>query len=245
MSFGRLSRTTWPIDAAEVDFGFADFGVDGYKRFVLKEYQALNRLTADELVAFTEQAGFRGRGKSAATCELEIPDLCCWRGTRASGCSTTRFSCCCARSEDHGCATVQRASQRLPSVAHRAASAVIFSHHFHITGTRPPAWLHSDMVGGVAVMTFFTISGYLVTLSWLRDPRVLAFVAKRLVRLWPGKNGGGSAGARRCANFGPVFTTLSPVNSDACSHVEHWRNLLAGRGLRKLAGFFRPIHWLA
>ena len=58
-----------------------------------------------------------------------------------------------------------------------AASAVIFSHHFHITGTRPPAWLHSDMVGGVAVMTFFTISGYLVTLSWLRDPRVLA--------LWP------------------------------------------------------------
>ena len=26
-----------PIDAAEVDFGFADFGVDGYKRFVFKE----------------------------------------------------------------------------------------------------------------------------------------------------------------------------------------------------------------
>ena len=30
-----------------------------------------------------------------------------------------------------------------------AASAVIFSHHFHITGTRPPAWLHSDMGGGL------------------------------------------------------------------------------------------------
>lgn len=47
-----------PIDAAEVDFGFADFGVEGYKRFVFKEYQQLNRLTADELVAISRQAGF-------------------------------------------------------------------------------------------------------------------------------------------------------------------------------------------
>ena len=47
-----------PIDAAEVDFGFADFGVEGYKRFVFNEYKALNRLTADELVGLVEQAGF-------------------------------------------------------------------------------------------------------------------------------------------------------------------------------------------
>ena len=47
-----------PIDAAEVDFGFADFGVEGYKRFVFKEYQQLNRLTADELVDLAVQAGF-------------------------------------------------------------------------------------------------------------------------------------------------------------------------------------------
>ena len=67
-----------------------------------------------------------------------------------------------------------------------AALAVIFSHHFPVTGTQPPAWLHSNMVGGVAVMTFFTISGYLVTLSWLQDPRLLAFAGKRLLRLWPG-----------------------------------------------------------
>ena len=42
----------------EVDFGFADFGPEGYKRFVFKEYRELNRLTADELVAIAEQAGF-------------------------------------------------------------------------------------------------------------------------------------------------------------------------------------------
>lgn len=47
-----------PIAADEVDFGFADFGVEGYKRFVFNEYLALNRLTADELVALARQAGF-------------------------------------------------------------------------------------------------------------------------------------------------------------------------------------------
>ena len=64
-----------PIDAAEVDFGFADFGVDGYKRFVFKEYQALNRLTADELLAFCEQAGFRLVRQERRNVELEIPEL--------------------------------------------------------------------------------------------------------------------------------------------------------------------------
>ena len=42
----------------EVDFGFADFGPEGYKRFVFKEYRELNRLTADELVDIAQQAGF-------------------------------------------------------------------------------------------------------------------------------------------------------------------------------------------
>lgn len=48
-----------PLNADEVDSGFADFGPDGYKRFVFKEYQELNRLTADELQALTEQVGFQ------------------------------------------------------------------------------------------------------------------------------------------------------------------------------------------
>jgi hypothetical protein len=47
-----------PIDASETDFGFADFGVDGYKKFVFNEYRALNRLTADELVEITTGVGF-------------------------------------------------------------------------------------------------------------------------------------------------------------------------------------------
>ena len=62
-----------PIDAAEVDFGFADFGVDGYKRFVFKEYQALNRLTADELVQITADAGFSVVRQERRHVQTEIP----------------------------------------------------------------------------------------------------------------------------------------------------------------------------
>lgn len=62
-----------PIDAAEVDFGFADFGVEGYKRFVFKEYQALNRLTADELVDYATGVGFRVVRQERRHVDMEIP----------------------------------------------------------------------------------------------------------------------------------------------------------------------------
>jgi SAM-dependent methyltransferase len=62
-----------PIAADEVDFGFADFGVDGYKRFVFKEYQALNRLTADELVALVQQAGFTVQRQERRSVDLPLP----------------------------------------------------------------------------------------------------------------------------------------------------------------------------
>lgn len=96
---------------------------------------------------------------------------------------------------------------------------MIFSHHFPITGTQPPAWLHSNMVGGVAVMTFFTISGYLVTQSWLRDPRWLAFAGKRLLRLWPGML---LALLVDVLLFGPVFHYFADAGvSGASRDIEH------------------------
>jgi hypothetical protein len=63
-----------PIDPAEVDFGFADFGVEGYKRFVFNEYKALNRLTADELVQFAKGAGFSVAREERRTVDLEVPE---------------------------------------------------------------------------------------------------------------------------------------------------------------------------
>ena len=117
-----------------------------------------------------------------------------------------------------------------------AASAVIFSHHFHIIGVRPPAWLHSDMVGGVAVMTFFTVSGYLVTLSWLRDPHAPSFVVKRLLRLWPGML---VAVLADMLLFGPVFTSLPVMEFWASPYTqEHWRNLLLVKAYTDMPGVF-------
>ena len=74
------------------------------------------------------------------------------------------------------------------------AWSVIVAHHFPITGTTAPAWISNQWLnwawlGGVAVMTFFVISGYLVTLSWQREPRLLPFLWKRVLRLWPGMLG--------------------------------------------------------
>lgn len=62
-----------PIDSAEVDFGFADFGAEGYKRFVFKEYQQLNRLTADELVTMSRQAGFEVLREERRHVDFPIP----------------------------------------------------------------------------------------------------------------------------------------------------------------------------
>ena len=62
-----------PIDAQEVDFGFADFGVEGYKRFVFKEYQQLNRLTADELVDLAVQAGFSVLHQERRRVDMAVP----------------------------------------------------------------------------------------------------------------------------------------------------------------------------
>ncbi|MFT4193405.1 methyltransferase domain-containing protein [Ottowia sp.] len=58
----------------EVDFGFADFGPEGYKRWVFSEYQALNRLTADELVDLAVRAGFTVRRQERRQVDLPIPE---------------------------------------------------------------------------------------------------------------------------------------------------------------------------
>ena len=62
-----------PMAADEVDFGFADFGVDGYKKFVFNEYRALNLLTADELVEITTSAGFKLVRQERRSVDMDIP----------------------------------------------------------------------------------------------------------------------------------------------------------------------------
>jgi len=73
-----------------------------------------------------------------------------------------------------------------------AALAVIFSHAFLIAegseASEPFVWLtgNQTILGLLGVFVFFTISGYLVTESWCREPVVWRFAAKRAARIYPG-----------------------------------------------------------
>lgn len=63
-----------PIDAAERDFGFDDFGVEGYKKFVFDEYLALNRLTADEVVSLMTGVGFQVLREERRQLPIPVPE---------------------------------------------------------------------------------------------------------------------------------------------------------------------------
>jgi peptidoglycan/LPS O-acetylase OafA/YrhL len=65
-----------------------------------------------------------------------------------------------------------------------AALAVLFSHQFALTGRAEPA-LGGIPLGSYAVFVFFAMSGYLVTASWIGDPNLARFMARRLLRIWP------------------------------------------------------------
>lgn len=71
------------------------------------------------------------------------------------------------------------------------ATAVVFSHCFEVVDRgrqREPANLlfHTVALGDLAVDGFFLLSGFLILHSWQRDPRLFAFLQRRLLRIHPG-----------------------------------------------------------
>lgn len=67
-----------------------------------------------------------------------------------------------------------------------AATSVLVSHHFALSGLPEPLVLKFQTLGGYGVFIFFAISGFLVAQSWQRDPNVVRFAHRRLLRIWPG-----------------------------------------------------------
>ena len=70
-----------------------------------------------------------------------------------------------------------------------AASLVVFSHSYPLTGhidDEPLArvWKFADLAG-LAVISFFVISGFLVARSAFLSPTLSQFVRARLLRIWP------------------------------------------------------------
>ena len=71
------------------------------------------------------------------------------------------------------------------------AMAVVFSHAYAITQGRrnydPLAqWAHGVTCGGIAVYSFFFISGFLITGSWQRSKSFIDYAIKRVLRIYPG-----------------------------------------------------------
>jgi peptidoglycan/LPS O-acetylase OafA/YrhL len=71
------------------------------------------------------------------------------------------------------------------------ATLVIFSHSYLLTGqpeNEPVARFTQGpyTLGHLAVDGFFAISGFLITQSWLGNPRLVPYLKKRVLRIYPG-----------------------------------------------------------
>ncbi|WP_250526169.1 acyltransferase [Caballeronia sp. GAWG2-1] len=66
-----------------------------------------------------------------------------------------------------------------------AALVVLYGHAFPLSGVPSPA-LFGNEVQTLAVKVFFSISGYLVMGSWMRDPSWGHYLWKRCLRIFPG-----------------------------------------------------------
>ncbi|MBH9661032.1 acyltransferase family protein [Burkholderia multivorans] len=86
-----------------------------------------------------------------------------------------------------------------------AASLVVLSHISPVLGRGPENLAPLGLIG---VIIFFSISGYLVTQSWDRDPNALRFWMRRALRIAPGL----VASVAMCALVIGPYTTDLPLN---------------------------------
>lgn len=84
---------------------------------------------------------------------------------------------------------ISRTKNNLDFLRLLAASMVIFSHSYPLTGQEEiMGELTSGQIGlgGLAVEVFFILSGFLIVQSMQKSPTVLNFMWKRILRLFPG-----------------------------------------------------------
>lgn len=66
------------------------------------------------------------------------------------------------------------------------ALGVLWSHMFLLSGLTEPRTPIGGTYGHISVLMFFSISGYLVSMSWRRDPDAGRYLARRSLRILPG-----------------------------------------------------------
>ncbi len=106
-----------------------------------------------------------------------------------------------------------------------AATAVLLSHSFVVTGNAEPL-VGRWPLGTLGVEVFFVISGFLIAMSWSRRPGLRNFVVRRGLRILPAL----IVTVMACAFLlGPLVTTRSPSGyaSDAATPEYVTDNVLA------------------
>lgn len=81
---------------------------------------------------------------------------------------------------------VQHRANNFDGVRLLAAVMVLSSHQYALAGRTEPMVVGLHSLGNIGLLTFFSISGYLVTRSWAADPNPLRFLLRRFLRIWPG-----------------------------------------------------------
>lgn len=73
----------------------------------------------------------------------------------------------------------------LNAVRLAAAVLVLYGHAHVFLGLPDPLFLSLISLGTLGVFIFFTISGYLIVESWYRDPNIVRYFTRRLLRIFP------------------------------------------------------------
>ncbi|MGO9384008.1 MAG: acyltransferase family protein [Mycobacterium sp.] len=66
------------------------------------------------------------------------------------------------------------------------ATSVILHHAYKLEGHDVPFAAARQLIGSIGVDGFFAISGFLITSSWLRHPKIREYVTARSLRILPG-----------------------------------------------------------
>jgi peptidoglycan/LPS O-acetylase OafA/YrhL len=98
-----------------------------------------------------------------------------------------------------------------------AATMVIVGHAYAILALPGAPGFFRSSVSTFAVKIFFVLSGYLVVKSWVHDPHVWRFIAKRALRIMPALFGVVFLSA---VVMGPFLTTLSLP--EYFTHLHFW-----------------------
>ena len=115
------------------------------------------------------------------------------------------------------------ASNNLDAIRLAAAWLVLYGHAFIFLGLPEPLFLSWLPLGPLGVLIFFTISGYLVSQSWARDPSLPRFLARRALRIFPALV---VCTLLSVLVLGPLLTTLPLADYFASPHtVGYLRNI--------------------